>query len=39
MTSWFPEGCRILIVEDEFLIALFLQDALEDEGSVRRFCW
>ena len=32
MTSGLPEGCRILIVEDEFLIALFLQEALEDEG-------
>jgi CheY-like chemotaxis protein len=32
MTGRLPEGCRILIVEDEFLIALFLQDALEDEG-------
>ena len=32
MTGSLPEGCRVLIVEDEFLIALFLQDTLEDEG-------
>jgi CheY-like chemotaxis protein len=32
MTGRLPEGCRVLIIEDEFLIALFLQDALEDEG-------
>jgi CheY-like chemotaxis protein len=32
MTGSLPEGCRILIVEDEFLIALFLQETLEDEG-------
>ena len=32
MTGSLPDGCRILIVEDELLIALFLQDTLEDEG-------
>ena len=32
MTGGLPEGCRVLIVEDEFLIALFLQETLEDEG-------
>lgn len=32
MIGSLPEGSRILIVEDEFLIALFLQEVLEDEG-------
>jgi CheY-like chemotaxis protein len=32
MTGSLPEGCQILIVEDELLIALFLQETLEDEG-------
>jgi CheY-like chemotaxis protein len=32
MTHSLPDGCRILIVEDEFLIAMVLEGILEDEG-------